>query len=96
MSRNGVQIGNTFVAFDDDGYYVPRAERMTAEQVKPRVERRMARIDALTREQRMVVHEHGWCLVQTFLDHGVTSPRSMRALINAVTSAAVDRKDRAD
>lgn len=54
----------------------------------------MAVIDGLSREQRMVVHEHGWCLVKTFLDHGVTSPRSMRALINAVIHNVIDRKDR--
>jgi hypothetical protein len=72
----------------------PVRERMTSEEVKPRVERRMAEIDALTPEQRMVIHEYGWGLVRTFLDHGVTKPRSMRALINAVTEHVVDRQFR--
>lgn len=69
-------------------------ERMTAEEAKPRVERRMAQIDSLTPEQRLVVHEYGWALVRTFLDHGVTKPKSMRGLINAVTEYHVDRQFR--
>lgn len=90
MMVESIKIGSTTVVFDDDGGYVPR-ERRSSEEVKPRVERRMARIDKLTPEQRMVVHEHGWNLVETFLTHGVTSPRSMRALINAVKANVVDR-----
>lgn len=82
----GVTIGGVFVSFDDE-----TRERRASEQVKPKVEKRMARIDALTPEQRLVVHEHGWNLVQTFLEHGVKSPRSMRALINAVTANTIDR-----
>lgn len=66
-------------------------ERMTSEQVKPRVERRMRQIDSLTREQRLVVHEYGWQLVDTLMRHGVTGAKDMRAIINAVTDAAVDR-----
>lgn len=69
-------------------------ERRQAEEIKPKVERRMAAIDALTPEQRMVVHEHGWNLVRTFLDHGVTNPRSMRGLINAVMHNCINRCDR--
>ncbi len=49
-----VMIGDVAVVFDDDGSYVPRARR-TSEEMKPTVERRMARIDELTPEQRMVV-----------------------------------------
>ena len=64
---------------------------MSSEEVKPRVERRMARIDALTPQQRALVHEHGWNLIDTFMSHGVTSPKSIKALINAVKNAAVDR-----
>lgn len=60
------------------------SERRTGEDVKARVERRMATIDALTREQRMAVHDLGWNLVQTLMVHGVTSPKSMRAIVNAV------------
>jgi hypothetical protein len=73
----------------------PHLQRMSSEDVKPRVEKRMARIDSLTPEQRMVIHEYGWNLVDTFLNHGVTSPRAMRALINAIRELAVDRVDRA-
>lgn len=72
-----------------------RRERKSSEEVKDRVERHMARIDALTPEQRMVVHEYGWNLVDTFLRHGIENPKAMRALINAVTFNAIDRKDRA-
>lgn len=86
---DGVNIGGIFIEFNDE----PR-QRRTAEEVKPKVEKRMARIDSLTREQRMVVHEYGWCLVSTFIQHGISSPKTMRALINAVTDACVDRKDR--
>jgi hypothetical protein len=89
---DGVTINGVFVAFDDDK---PR-ERMSSEAVKPRVEKRMARIDALTPEQRLVVHEYGWNLVDAFLQHGVKSPRAMRALINAVTHNCINRADRAD
>lgn len=71
-----------------------RAPRKTAEDVKDKVEKRMARIDRLTPEQRMVVHEYGWNLVQTFLQHGVKHPRSMRALINSVTHNCINRMDR--
>jgi hypothetical protein len=72
---------------------MPR-QRKSSEEVKERVERRMAEIDSLTPEQRLVVHEYGWNLVKTFFQHGVTSPRSMRGLINAVIEMAIDRKDR--
>lgn len=69
----------------------PPRERMTSEQAKPRVERRMAQIDSLTPDQRAVVHEYGWNLVDILIRHGVTKPKHMRAIINAVTQAAVDR-----
>jgi hypothetical protein len=92
--KDGVNIGGVFIEFNDDEP-LPR-QRKTTEEVRPKIERRMARIDALTPEQRLVVHEHGWNIVSTFMEHGVTSPRSMRSLINAVVANCVDRKDRLD
>jgi hypothetical protein len=58
--------------------------RLTGEEVKERVERRMAVIDSLTPEQRLVVHEFGWRLVKTMIECGVTKPKLMRRIINDV------------
>ena len=86
---DGVNIGGVFIEFNDEA-----RPRRSSEEVKPKVEKRMAKIDAMTPEQRLVVHEYGWCLVNVFMMHGISKPKTMRALINAVTEAAVDRKDR--
>lgn len=88
--REGVQIGNVFVEFDDD----EQRRRPTAEEHKPKVERRMARIDSLAPEVREIVHEYGWNLVDTFIQHGVTKAKSMKALINSVRTNLIDRADR--
>ncbi len=89
--KEGVSIGGIFIPFNDG----PRPRR-TSDEVKPKVERRMARIDALTREQRLVVHEYGWNLVDALIQNGVTSPTRMRSIINAVTHNCVDRMYRSN
>lgn len=58
--------------------------RLSGEDVKERVEKRMATIDALPADLRAVVHDLGWNLVQTFMVHGITKPKTIRSLTNAV------------
>lgn len=59
-------------------------ERMTSSEAKPRVERRMAVIDALPRELRELVHEFGWNVVKSFMDAGVRKPSLIKHLIHTV------------
>lgn len=49
-----------------------------------RARERMARVDAMPRELRHVVYEFGLDVVQEFLNHKVTNPKSIRHLIATV------------
>lgn len=52
-----------------------------------RIKRRMAEIDALPPALRACVHDLGWDLVKNFMDHGVSNPKHIRALVNVVISS---------
>jgi hypothetical protein len=56
--------------------------------------RRMARIDALPREVRALVHHYGWEPVKIFLDLGVTRPGQLEASIRAVRLMDAGGEDR--
>lgn len=60
------------------------AMRRSGEDVKERVERRMAIIDALSPELRALVHQYGWNIVKNFMDNGVRGPRQIKHLIELV------------
>jgi hypothetical protein len=57
---------------------------MSSEEVKPRVERRMALIDSQPPAIRALVHEYGWNVVKAFLDAGVTKPNQIKHCIHVV------------
>lgn len=46
--------------------------------------KKMARIDSLSREQRMVVHEYGWGIVRRMIELGIERPADMRGLISII------------
>lgn len=58
--------------------------RMTSEQAKPRVEKRMALIDSQPPAIRLLVHEYGWNVVKVFLDAGLTKPNQIKHIIHTV------------
>lgn len=58
--------------------------RRSAEEVREKVVRRMAEIDALTAEQRKVVHVYGWRIVKDFMAAGVRNPKTIDNLVRAV------------
>lgn len=66
--------------------------RLRGEDVKERVERRMARIDALSPELRAVVHDLGWSVVEAFLQNGVNKPRQIRRLVQVVVHDYLGRQ----
>lgn len=51
---------------------------------KAKIERRMARIDALPADVRAVVHDEGMTIVNAFLACGVRKAKHMRHLIDTV------------
>lgn len=51
---------------------------------------RMDRIDKMPKEIRELIHEHGLTVVQSFLDHGVTSAKAITHLIKAVRTGSID------
>ena len=53
-----------------------------------RAQERMARVDAMPRELREIVYEFGLDVVQEFLNHHVTKPKSIKHLI--ATCLALD------
>lgn len=59
-------------------------ERLTADDVRERVVRRMDEIDRLTPAQRAVVHDFGWAIVKLFRECGVIDPKKQRMLINRI------------
>lgn len=54
--------------------------------LEQKITARMKRIDGLTPKQREIVHEHGWRIVQCFLERGITDPKHMTAIINTILS----------
>lgn len=58
--------------------------RMNNEEVKPRVERRMAIIDAQSPPIRAMVHEYGWGVIKAFLDAGAKEPNLIKHCIYLV------------
>jgi hypothetical protein len=49
-----------------------------------RVKRRMATIDAMPKELRALVHEHGLTVIQAFVDGGLTKPKSINHIIDTI------------
>jgi len=62
---------------------------MNQEQLE-KVVARMARIDAMPREIRELVHEFGLTMVQAFLDQKITKPNAIRHLILQVQRGSLD------
>lgn len=58
--------------------------RTTSDEAKPRVERRMAIIDAQPPAIRALIHEYGWNVVKAFLDAGVSRPNQIKHCIHVV------------
>lgn len=58
--------------------------RLTAEDVRDKVVKRMAAIDTLSPAQRQVVHDYGWGIVKVLRDCGVTEPKKQIMIINKV------------
>lgn len=54
------------------------------EEYLRRIKIRMDRIDALPKEVREVIHEHGLTVVDALLAAGVTKARTMRHLISTI------------
>ena len=59
-----------------------------------RAQERMARVDAMPREVRELVYEFGLDVVQEFLNHHVTKPKSIRHLIATVLALDYDNGQR--
>ncbi len=57
---------------------------------------RMNRVDAMAPDLRELMHEFGLSIVDAFLQHGVTRPKSIRHLINAVRNGSVEIGNRDD
>jgi len=55
-----------------------------------RVAARMKAIDRLSPELRAMVHEHGWTIINGFLEVGVTKPKHIRHLISIVRAGAIE------
>jgi hypothetical protein len=49
-----------------------------------RVKRRMATIDAMPKELRALVHEHGLTVIQAFVDSGLTKPKAINHIIDTI------------
>lgn len=58
--------------------------------VKSKIQARMARLDALPKEIRELIHEHGLTVVQAFLDQGVTKAAGIRHLIQQVRTGSLE------
>lgn len=63
---------------------------MITEERQEKVVARMARIDAMPKEIRELVHEFGLTMVQAFLDQKITKPSSIRHLILQVQRGSLD------
>ncbi len=61
-----------------------------------RVQKRMAKIDAMPKDIRELVHEHGLTMVQAFMDCGVTKHKHIKHLITTVQRGSYEIGDRAD
>ena len=63
---------------------------MNSETHHDKIKARMARIDAMPKEIRELIHEYGLTVVQAFLDLGITKPSSIRHLIKTVLTGSMD------
>ncbi len=61
-----------------------------------RVQARMAKVDAMPPPLRALVHDHGLTIIQAFLDHGITRPRTIRHIIQVVQRGSYEIGDRTD
>lgn len=55
---------------------------------------RMEKVDAMTPEMRILVHEYGLTVVQSFIDLKVDKPRQILHLIKTVLKGSVEIGDR--
>lgn len=46
--------------------------------------KRMEAIDRLSPEQRALVHEYGYAVVNNFMAHGIVKPKAIRHLVETV------------
>jgi len=60
------------------------ADKVAATMITHRRQRRMEVVDALPQELRELVHEYGFYVVKSFIDIGVTKPKHIRHLVEAV------------
>jgi hypothetical protein len=61
-----------------------------------RVRKRMSKIDAMPKDIRELVHEHGLTMVQAFMDCGVTKAKHIKHLITTVQRGSYEIGDRTD
>lgn len=59
-----------------------------------RATKRLARVDAMPRELRLVVYEYGLEIVQEFINCGVTMPSRIKHLIDVVRNADFENGQR--
>ncbi len=60
------------------------------EEREAKVRARMSRIDALPKDIRELIHEHGLSVVQAFLDHGLTKAKAIRHIITQVRTGSIE------
>lgn len=65
---------------------IHRASDLGTEEARAERNRvkRMQDIDALPAPMRALVHDYGWCVVNSFLECGVTTPKHIRHLVETV------------
>jgi hypothetical protein len=62
----------------------PYAGLSFQENVERRRVNRMAAIDALSPDQRGLVHDYGFTVVKTLMDQGITKPSVIRHIVETV------------